>query len=223
MTFPFPHFMGPRSVTTEFTASAVNSGAASTYTFSSQALGAPENSRVIGVFITGWRGANTTVVSSVTIAGVSATKQAAASASNSHDFELWTAVVPNVTAGNVVVNWSASVNRCGIGMFRIVGAGDPTPYDISTSNGTSASLSVNVDVPPNGGMIAGIGGIRNSSTFTSTWTGASEEYDQQIGGGVCHSGARIDIGSSQSGKSILVATSAVTDLGAGLIVASWRA
>ena len=91
----------------------------SSYTFSSQSIGAADSNREVVVALM-MRASGTVTVSSVTIGGVSATQDATASnlvSSNTTLVAFYRAAVPTGTTADVVVNLSAGAVRCFIGVW----------------------------------------------------------------------------------------------------------
>jgi hypothetical protein len=164
------NYTGDTSVT--FTDSSVNSGSATTYTFSSQAIGTASADRVVVVGTSGGAG-NTNPVSSMTIGGVSAVK--AIGIVNSTGTEIWYATVTSGTTASVVVNWGAAKNRCGIGVWALTGVTGVGATNTSTSSTATLTVSGRTkDI-----VLAVYGGKDHASV---TFTGLTEDYDEDISG-----------------------------------------
>ena len=131
----------PIDSTLAFTASAVNSGSQSSYTFSSQAIGTASSDRVVVVGVSA--GNSPADVSSMTIGGVGAAH--AVSQTNSTETEIWYATVPTGTTASVVVNFSGGKGRCGIGVWALTGVSGVGSKKL-TSSGSNA-----ITVTPNAG------------------------------------------------------------------------
>ena len=164
-------FAGAVPVEVSLTANAVDSGSATAYTFSSQALGAAADDRII--VVGGFSTNAVQTVSSVTIGGVSAVHVASATDSGGEQCALWQAAVPSGTTGDVVWTWGGAEVGMGIGVWRIVNA-VPSAYDFSGVTGASA-LSSTLDIPANGVAIAYSGAA--SVNRTATWSGLTEVFD----------------------------------------------
>lgn len=145
-----------------------------TYTFSSQNLGAADSGRYIVVGI-GARSTGLLNVSSVTVAGVSATEVIQQrSANNQNVTALYIAAVPTGTSGDVVVTLSAGALRCSISLVRLVTIDSATAVDTASSTAS----------PPSGSMSCGDGGViigiaLSQTLTTTTWSGITEDYDAQ--------------------------------------------
>jgi len=160
----------------------------SSFTFSSQALGAAAADRKL-VVITG-AGSSSATVSSMTIAGVSAELVIAKATAESHS-EMWQADVPTGTSGDVVVNYSGSIHNTGIGIFRITGAGTgPTAPSDTASDSQADPIALTITVPKNGVCIAG---ACDDSTSTHTWAELTKVYSASASGGSrMHTGALLN-------------------------------
>lgn len=164
------NYTGDTSVT--FTDSSVNSGSATTYTFSSQAIGTASADRVVVVGTSGGAG-NTNPVSSMTIGGVSAVK--AIGIVNNTGTEIWYATVTSGTTASVVVNWGGTKNRCGIGVWALTGVTGVGATNTSTSSTATLTVSGRTkDI-----VLAVYGGKDHASV---TFTGLTEDYDEDISG-----------------------------------------
>jgi len=164
------NYTGDTSVT--FTDSSVNSGSATTYTFSSQAIGTASADRVVVVGTSGGAGA-TNPVSSMTIGGVSAVK--AIGTVNSTGTEIWYATVTSGTTASVVVNWGGTKSRCGIGVWALTGVTGVGATNTSTSSTATLTVSGRAkDI-----ILAVYGGKDHASV---TFTGLTEDYDEDISG-----------------------------------------
>ena len=164
------NYTGDTSVT--FTDSSVNSGSATAYTFSSQAIGTASADRVVVVGTSGGAGA-TNPVSSMTIGGVSAVK--AIGIVNSTGTEIWYATVPTGTTASVVVNWGGTKSRCGIGVWALTGVTGVGATNTSTSSTATLTVSGRAkDI-----VLAVYGGKDHASV---SFSGVTENYDEDISG-----------------------------------------
>lgn len=164
------------TVTASFLQGASDASNLTTYTFATQNLGTAAGGRYIAVGI-GARGTNSGLtISTVTIAGVSATEtiQVTNSASSNNVSGIYIAAVPTGTTGDVVVTFSVGVLRCAIQMYRLVGIDSITASDTGTS--TALDPTTSIDVPAGG---VAIGAANCSNATTATWTGITEDYDSQ--------------------------------------------
>jgi len=147
---------------------------ATSYTFSSEAIGSPKENRVIALCI-GSRSAGSTTVSSVTIGGVSATKQVEYRnlTSGTTLANIWTAEVPTGSTADIVVNFSGSVYRCGVGIYRIVGISSQVPY--SSNGATANNVSINMNTPNVEAAVIAM--CTTNADGSTTWTGLTEDCD----------------------------------------------
>ena len=177
------------AVDISFTDSSVITTDLSTYTFSTQALGAEAADRKIIVGM-GHRGTNTNITS-ITVAGVAATSvvEAPASGLQSDRACIYIADVPTGTTGDVVVTFSAGQTRCGIGVWRMTGAASSTPTDTGVSAADPATNTLTISA--NGG---GVGyGFSVGATATATWGGlTSEDFDEVVEATITHTGAHLN-------------------------------
>ncbi len=211
-----PGFIGRRGgpATVSFASSAVSAANQTTYTFSGLALGAAAANRKIVVAAT----ANTETVSTITVAGISATLQVA----EEPNFvsEIWLAAVPTGTTGDVVVTWTGAVFRCGVGVWAT--------YDMSsTLNDSAVSTSGNpttasINCPAGGVVIAGVyvNTVADTGPPTFTWTNLTEGYDEGIEDSKAHTGAATAFATEQTGLTV-TATPSETTTTQSLSVVSW--
>lgn len=167
-----------------------------TYTFTSCALGSAAGDRRIIVGIGARKSTATLSISSVTVGGVSASAVVTAVDSASDNIAaLWIADVPSGTTGDVVVTFNeAGVQRCGIGVWRMVGASSGTASDTDSNTGVSTTptiISKTLTIPT-GGSAVGYS-FTTGSALTATWTNLTESFDATVESGVFHTGASADI------------------------------
>lgn len=145
---------------------------ASSYTFTSQAIGAAASDRYV---IVGVGHSNAAAdPSSVTIGGVSATKIASVTAGSVHNASLWIALVTTGTTADIVVTVAGS-NRCGIGVWSATGLSGTTAVATGTSTATNPSATIATVA---GGFAIGfvhIGYPASGDTWTGT--GVTERFD----------------------------------------------
>lgn len=145
------------------------------YTFTSRALGAAQADRRIIVGASMRVAGTTTTLNSITVAGISATQVVSAPNTTGGNLtltELWIADVPTGTTGNVVVTYSsAAVLRCGINVWRMVGAASGTASATGTS--TVDPGTATITIPSNGSAVGYAacdmtGGAINWTNLTQT-------------------------------------------------------
>lgn len=185
------------------------------YTFTARALGAADSTRltVVAVFV---RHAAAGVVSALTVGGVSAVQLAVSDntpAGNGDGVSLWEVDSSALTTTeNIVVTTSATVMRCGVGVYRLTGAKRGAFNTISsTANNPSGSLNVPLD-----GAAIGIG--TSATNTTATWTGLTEDLDTQVES-QCYTTASKLFATVQS--SLTVTSTFVTNTIPAMCAASW--
>ena len=161
-----------------------NSDAAggTSWTFSSESLGAASADRSILVCFGSRKvGTASYAVSSVTVGGVSATEiiSAVASSTNSTIASIWRADVPTGTTGDVVVTVDTSSIRAAIALYRCTG------ITSSSANATDTDIVVgvsNMSTAATAGGFAVACGMTGVSPATHTWLGFTEDCDFQVSG-----------------------------------------
>ena len=174
-------FSSPSAVgstpTIAFVDSATSSSTATTYTFSSMGIGTASSGREILVGVSG-AGADVTL-NSVTVGGVAGTfvahqDDAAVSVS------LYRAAVSTGTTADVVVVFSSNKTSCGAATYECTDL--PTfPYDVigATTLGSTANRTLTVNVPADGTVMGFVVWDANP-VATTTWTGITETFDDQV-------------------------------------------
>ena len=162
---------------------------------------------------------------SVTIGGVSATKAVESdsdlSGSATHT-SIWYAVISSSTT-SVTVAYGSSPLRSGIGVYTITGHSSTTPtFTGSDADGGTATASLSVTTPEfNSGYVM-IGGHTSGDQYAHTWSGVTERYDNQVGGGASgQTGGSLDTSSIQT-HTITSTTDGTPTQGTSLAVAVWR-
>jgi hypothetical protein len=193
-----------------FQAHTTNAGASASYSFTSQAIGAEDNSRCVVVAVIG-RAGGALDVSSVTVGGISATL-ARAGGGVELPVELWIARVPTGTTATIDVTFTGTSNFCAIGVWSVTNIDSLTPTDTAASS--IGSILIDVEAV---GIIVAVSSSLNGAT--STWTNATERYDAAIGG-VGSSGADYQaMAGAESNRSI---TCASADTNEFTVAASFR-
>jgi hypothetical protein len=166
------------------TANAVNASNLTTYTFTSQSLGAAAGNRKIVVCVNCTHGSSGISVSSLTVGGVSASlvKAQPANTETSYRTEIWQADVAAGTTGNVAVTFSSAPNQCGIGVYRVTGAKSAAH---ATAGDNTSPGSETINVPANGILIGSAG----NNGGVVAWSGITENYDEVTEGTARQTGA----------------------------------
>jgi hypothetical protein len=193
-----------------------------TYTFDNGGgnfdFGADDANRRITAAIA-WRSTPAQTVSSLTIGGVGATA-IVTGVTGLSAVAIYIANVPTGANGTVVITFSGTALRCGVGVYRMVNStstATATDTDVVT-NSDPASLSVNVTA---GG--AAIAVATHTQGGTATWAGVTERYDAAIEGSTIHTGAFDKFVGSQSPLAITADYSATPITNQCAAVASWPA
>lgn len=197
-------------------------GAAASYTFSNVNIGeaSPDRKIVVGIVTFDSAGVDY-AVSGVTVAGLSAaeiiqdTLDIGASSTN---LALFRCDVPLGTSGNVVVNLNTGVNRCGIGVWRLIHkTGVPSSYTHVQETNNNVSTD-NIVMPGNGvGIAMGFSWEGGSSTPTASWSGTAnptQVLNKNVGTFTNYLGATFN------SSGILTVSGGVGDR-AGIAAATW--
>tara|TARA_Y100000031_G_C8217101_1_gene383991 strand:+ start:110 stop:1165 length:1056 start_codon:yes stop_codon:yes gene_type:complete len=220
-------FLTP-TATSSFTASAVDTTDASSYTFSSQAIGAADSTRIVVVGIaTGDANVGSPTINSVTVGGSSATAVIEQAALVRSKCAIYQRAIASGTTADIVVNLSGSAYGCGIGLWRMVGANSTvadTAADTAATN-SSELLSTTIDVPANGVLIGVATAQSSSGDPTFTWSEITERYEigEWAGGGGDRgtSGASLDYATTQTGITVTCDQTNGNIYEGAMVLASW--
>lgn len=179
MTWPFP-VLPPFTESAPFTfmESLTNTTDGSSFTFSNVAFGAAATGRLIVVTIgTSSSAATVRTISSATIGGVAATvnRSVSMAAASFRSVHVISAVVPTGTTGSVVVNWSGTMTRMAIAVYRGIPLSGSTPHatnsagDGSSAGVTSRNITLGIKA---GGFAVFAGSIGNVTTATASNSGS---------------------------------------------------
>ena len=172
------------AATVTYVSKAVITTDTTTYTFSSQALGDEAADRKIVIAIAA--GNTSGGITSVTVAGNSATSIISVYNVASRS-SLFYVDLASGTSGDIVVTFGGTLNRCGIGVYNVNGASSGAEHDSGSS--TADPMSVDVDLPANGCVIAVACTANILSNPWATWVGVTEDYDEATESSSSHSGA----------------------------------
>lgn len=160
---------GPSGPDFSHTDSSIDNSNLDVYTFSSQSFGAAASDRRIIVSAYASCSDNGSVISTVTIGGVSATIHVSAQNSGNTrngNVAIASAAVPTGISGDVVVTYTTDIGvllGCAISVYRAANLFSGTPFDTATDSGASPSLLV--DIPAQGFLVACSSSV--SGTLTS--------------------------------------------------------
>lgn len=203
-----PNSVAPKVLTYKGTAR--NNAVGSSSVTLSVDIGTASSDRYV---IVGVGGAVTTqTISSLTIAGTSATQIIAVNGAETS--AIWMALVTSGSGSqNIVVNWSGTQNVCGVAVWTLTGVSGTTPVDTksSTANPFTATLST-----VSGGVAVAYVMVSNTTSYT--WTNLTEQFDNTAAG-VGHSGAH---DAANTGSSIsITCTPSGYDARSSMVAASW--
>jgi hypothetical protein len=144
----------------------------SEYTFSSVDISDAGN-RIVVVGIMSLRSAaGTANLTSVTIAGVSASVEVVSASGGRQICAIATASVPTGTTGDIVVTFDQTMARCVIAVWAAYDLNSATAVDTASSTADPASLDVDTQTA---GLIFAV--AYNNGGGTATWTGITEQFD----------------------------------------------
>lgn len=187
----------PPDATVTFLANAGNVSDLTSYTYAGLSLGTEYSNRYIVVGIVG-RSGGTPSVSSVTVAGTSATSvYQHVSAGSLAAFYI--VALPTGTSGDVVVNFSTAMVRAAVILWSVRHLQSITATN--TYSLTGASPSASIDVPAGG---IALGAIYNSNSNAITWSGISTSVNGSLADThpLGHSGAASAFSTAQTGLSV---------------------
>ncbi len=201
-TFPVPTYCpaagNTPDATVEFTDHATSTSG-SPYSFTSRAIGTAASGRRIIVAVSAGN-SGSLAPSTVTVGGISATKVTGSDvAASTAGVSLWIAQVDTGTTATIVVTFSSSPPRCGIGVWAAYNLLNSAAVDVETASGSSP-LAISLDVLSGGIVIAA--DANGGSARTRTWAGVSEDYDETVSSSNTQSGGHAAFASSQSGLAV---------------------
>lgn len=170
------------------------------YTFTSKSTGVAASNRFVIIGISTRFGGTTITSLTVTVGLVSATKVVSAAnttGGNTTLSELWIAAVPTGTSDNVVVTYSAGVLRCGLNMWRMVGAASGT----ASASGSSVvdPTTATIIIPNNGSAVGYVVSDFNGGSGAISWTNLTQSLAiTTITGSFRHGAAMADFVSGGS-------------------------
>ncbi|AWC22052.1 hypothetical protein CO731_01508 [Aminobacter sp. MSH1] len=165
-------------------------------------------------------------VSSATICGQTAAVncQINDAASTAPGVAIISAVVPTLTTGDIVINFSGTIHRSSVGAYRSIVYKSATPTDTATGisgvlAGTSGSKTVNPDVAEGGFVIAsGLASSFNTTTITFS-AGVTEDYENVTSSIRVNGGSTANL-AAQVGRPVTVSGTNSVAGGWGLFIAA---
>lgn len=172
----------------------------STYTFSSVNFGTASAARYLICAINGRTLDGTSsgsVISSVTIGGVSATINTQVQNSG-NIVGIATALVPTGTSGDVVVVFAETMTNADIALYSADGLTSATALDTGTSTASNGTATLDIT----GGGVGVAIAKNDDGSLTATWTGLTEDYDEADANTNDISGASVALGSADIDRTI---------------------
>lgn len=198
-----------------YNGTAQDTGNRTSFTFNSVNIGQPGGSRVVVVLIYAQRGLSDGGVSSVTIAGVTASSARAQGTADTLGISIYYARVPSeATTGSISISFGAGKNNCTIGVYSLYNLSSATPSGTGSDTG-GGTLSLDFGA---GGGIA-IAAVGSNDNITTTWSGLTENYDFTVESGL-RSGASLQQPPSAGAFTASATTS--TNTSGNMKVARWR-
>ena len=161
--------------------STANVSAGGTYTFSSQDIGtAASNRNIIVVASTGGGSAACDFAATCTVGGTSIPRIVDLEGVDNNDISVYQGVIASGTSADIVFTVSGNtMEKCGLAVHVLYGD-KVSLNDTYTQAATTAAPSGAVDVVAGGVIIAANKIQGNGTARTTSWTNATEVYDQTI-------------------------------------------
>lgn len=194
----------------------------STYTFAGISFGTTTNRNCVAV-VFGTRANSARTVTSVTIGGVSATlvETANQTTGGADISSMYVASGVSGTTGDIVITMSNTMLRMVVASYSIYNTFSCTPYNSNDNIGTTGgTLATTVNIPANGAVLGAIW-LSGSTSMSSSWTGANEDFDTQPEtSSNAFSGSHQNLTNAETARSISVAITG-TVAASSLVTASW--
>ena len=183
--------------TISFTDNAAETADGTSATFSGRAIGAASTDRIVVIGVTCNAGEP---ITSATIGGISASEVVAGDAAGGTAYAaLWQAPVPTGTTADIVVNFTGTSFRTGLGVWAIYSASS-TVTDTGSSTADPSTDTLNISA---GGVAIGMANASGGGTLsTYTWTGLTEKFDAAVEVNDAYSGASDAFAVAQTALSI---------------------
>jgi hypothetical protein len=192
-----------------------NSGTDSTtYTFTGVSIGTAATNRLVYIEVQ-HDGAGARLLSSATIAGVSASTVDPTGQGNGT--KILYANIPTGTTATIVITFDGTCTRCVIGSYSIFNLKSLVP--IATAFATtwsSGSISASVNVPADGIVIAG---VNSNTSNTISWTNVTGNYQASPDAGTRSAGASTQV---TTGGSVTITATATSATAGRLSAFVWR-
>lgn len=217
--FPFPvvtTVIEAAVVTYVSTATDTSNGAI--YTFTGQNIGTPAADRYLVVEVGGSGG--TTTLSGVTVGGTPMTIHVQSNNATGCS-AICGLLYPSGSTADIVVTFSGSKNRAGIGVHTLNKLQSTTPVHTNSAfDSTNADVSTTINYQE-GGAVIGAAWVVAANGQSWTWTNLTEDFDSTVESNDVGTAANKATTSTVSGETI-TATLSTTGKNKILAVASWR-
>jgi hypothetical protein len=191
------------------------------FTFSGHAIGTAATGRLVVVgFGNSGGGGGTAGISSMTVAGVTATKIVEITAADNTTSGIWTAPVDSGTTGDIVISYSRTTNGTYVGVWAIYDANTTASDSSGDIDDGGIIYTTTLDIPANGVAMACSMDGKGGSAPTHTWAGLTENFDLNYKGNQAGSGAHKTFDTIQSNLTISSTPNATTHQGS-MVCASW--
>ncbi len=177
-----PSFTGPPPdpVTIAFAATATDTTDSATYTFTNHSIGTAATGRIVLVCVSSREGTSFDI-SSVTIGGTTATQLGSWTASVASNLEFWALQVDTGTTATIVVNFTATANRCAIATYALNNVVSVEAYDSDQSAASGVgSRTATLNTPDGGAIIAFVQQLTNNTVTWSGTAGVTEDWDTVV-------------------------------------------
>lgn len=176
----------PRPVNISYLGELHTTTDATSFTESSQSLGAAQWDRFILVATVMISATGNSTVTGVTIGGSAATKLAeCAAGTNSLHTAFWALLVPSGATADIVASCDATASRFYMGYWRITGTRGSTTPAASSNDDAGTALATSVSCLAGGGVI-GVSG--SFVTALSSISGVTADYNTSVDGQYIHAG-----------------------------------
>ena len=206
LTRASPISRGGAPLNIDYRTANTSNATASSYTFSSQDIGAASPDRYVLVAVYSGSTVGSFTFSSLTVGGISATELTSQLGSVSGAWSrtgFFLAAVSTGTTANIVVAMSNNQVQCRIGVWALTNLVSATPVD--TAGSTSLTATLDMDTVAGGGAFVA-GRTNLSGTFTPP-SGFTEHYDN-VNSTVGFAVASLATTSAESPRSISLSISA---------------
>jgi hypothetical protein len=199
----------------------------SSVSISSINFGTATSDRIVAVYVSA-AGGSSSRITSVTIAGVSATLAVTANTNAQiRVASIYYANIPTGTSGTVTVNFSIThsgvICRCNsYSLYNLVNS-SPTTTGVSNNDATGVSPSASVTITPalNGVIVGGYNFGGAASGTVCTWTNLTEDYDTLFDStNVVSTASKSDV--ENTSRTITATANDASVNRPSLIVAAWR-